>query len=148
MSCINPVQLSVYSIQYSALMAKLPHDQKPNRNRRPLPEAKTKRRAVTKRLFRTTKKTPFPVRAREEPANRHLTAGEMETLRVFSKLYEEKGECPSVREVSKAMDLSEQGAQRHLIQLSLKGALEDVKELKVVGRRLTPLGRQWLKMPS
>jgi SOS-response transcriptional repressor LexA len=101
---------------------------------------------VTKRLIKAPR--PSPVRAREEPATKMPTQAEMEALRAFAKLLEETGRPPSVREVSKEMGLEGNGAQRHLIALSLKGSLEEVKELVVKERKLTPLGRQWLKMPS
>lgn len=103
---------------------------------------------MSKRLIVRKTRPPSPVRAREEAASKHLTPAEMTTLRVFAELTEELGRSPSVREVSKAMGLSEQGAQRHLISLSFKGSLEDEKELITVGRKITALGKQWLKMPS
>jgi len=106
------------------------------------------RRAVSKRLVRTTPSKPSPVRAREEEDSKLPTKSEMKALRAFAKLTEEGGKTPSVREVSREMGLSELGAQPHLQSLARKGCIEELKELKVVDRKLTPLGKQWLKLPS
>jgi predicted ArsR family transcriptional regulator len=76
------------------------------------------------------------------------TPAEMEALRAIARLFEATGVWPSVREVSKEMGLEGNGAQRHMTALAHKGSLEEIKELVVKERKLTPLGRQWLKMPS
>lgn len=77
-----------------------------------------------------------------------LSRTEMKTLRVFARMLDETGKAPSVREVSREMGLSELGAQPHMQALARKGAIEELKELKVTDRKMTPLGRQWLKLPS
>lgn len=102
---------------------------------------------MSKKLF-TTRKTPSQVRAREEPPESKLPTGaQMATLKAFALLCDKLGKAPSIREVSDALGMkAEQGAQRHLIALVQKGCLEEIKELVVKERKLTPLGKKWLGM--
>jgi response regulator of citrate/malate metabolism len=128
-------------------MAKKPTPKRRKTKALPPPE---KRKAVTtKRLqIKSVKsKRPYPVRAREEPATQLPTATQMAALEAFAKLCDELGRDPSVRELSARLGLSALGAQQHLVQLTLKGCLEEEKELVTVGRKLTPLGKKWLAMP-
>lgn len=99
-----------------------------------------KKRATKKRAAR---KRPGPPPGRKSP---YPTATQLECLKAFSKLARELGRNPTIREVSTEMGLVATGSLELLKQLTLKGLLEPEMELTVVGRKLSPLGRRWLKL--
>jgi predicted ArsR family transcriptional regulator len=87
---------------------------------------------------------PSQVRARE-PQNLQPTTAQLDALVAFAQLSERLGRDPTKRELSAELGLSESGAQGHLTQLTLKGCFEEEKKLVVVGRKLTPYGKAWVK---
>lgn len=90
------------------------------------------------------KPQPSLVRARE-PQSQYPTTSQATVLKAFAKLCDKLGRAPSLRELSKVLEMSEVGCRSHIVQLTLKGYLKDIKELKVVDRELTPLAKQFLK---
>lgn len=95
---------------------------------------------MSKRLVK-----PKPARVEREPVNWNPTTTQLEALAAHERLRLKLGRHPSVREVSEALGLTTAGAQPLLAALTIKGLLEEVKELRVVGRQLTPLGKKWLE---
>lgn len=92
---------------------------------------------------KAAKKRPGPPLGRKSP---YPTTTQLECLKAFSKLAQELGRNPTIREVSTEMGLVATGSLELLKQLTLKGLLEPEMALTVVGRKLSPLGRRWLKL--
>lgn len=97
---------------------------------------------------RRKKKAPAPeLSPAREPLTPFPTTAQLECLRVFARMTEQLGRDPTVRELSAEMGFSEMGAQGHLRQLEAKGYIETVTVTIVRGRKLTPVGKKWLKVP-
>lgn len=116
--------------------------------RKPLPRNRTTITPLGKQRVRAvTKRIPVAVpgsRARgTEPPK--PTDGQDAVLRAYARLAATLGKSPSIRELSKELDMSEKGAQQHVQQLTLKGYLRELKELRVIGREMTPLAEKYLK---
>ena len=75
----------------------------------------------------------------------HLSKKQLECLIAFGKLLDKHGTPPTKREVAAEMGLTEDGARLHLLELARKGCLEEEKKLVTVSRKLTPLGKSWIK---
>src|SRR6185436_2243181 len=104
------------------------------------PLGKRQRAAVTKRI-----PTTVPGSRARGTRPPHPTDGHDAVLRVYAELLEKLGREPSMREISKELDISEKGAHHHVLKLTAKGYLREKKALKVVGREMTALAKKYLE---